>query len=158
MGTKLLFFSNHAPIGKAVRPDTKEKAILQQIRRTGGVAETVDVPIDIFVSTSKVQKSEEENVDKYRKPATGMWKYLVDNCNGGVTPDLSQCFYVGGLAGREKGPGQSKDHSDYDLKFAENVGIKFILDNEYFTEKGHGPTLGIKRVGGSLVKPEEGKE
>jgi bifunctional polynucleotide phosphatase/kinase len=145
-GYKIVIFSNHSPIGKAVRAETKEKAVLQQIKRTGGVAEAINVPINIFIATAKISKSEDEAADIYRKPATGMWDFLIENCNGGVKPEIGKCFYVGGLAGRQKSEvNKHADHSDYDLKFAENVGLKFILDNEYFREKGHGPALGIKK-------------
>jgi hypothetical protein len=31
-----------------------------------------------------------------------MWDYMVRQCNGGVAPDLANCFFVGDAAGRPK--------------------------------------------------------
>ena len=43
--------------------------------------------------------------------------------NDGVTPDLTQSFYVGDAAGRPAGPGKKKkDFSCGDYKFALNLG------------------------------------
>jgi len=56
--------------------------------------------------------------DLYRKPRTALWDKFV---NG----DISESFYCGDAAGF-KG-----DFSDTDLKFALNVGIKFIYRDEF---------------------------
>jgi len=58
--------------------------------------------------------------DFYRKPLTGMWNLLDDyNILKG------QSFYVGDAAGRKD------DHSDSDLNFAHNIGIKFTTPELY---------------------------
>jgi hypothetical protein len=31
---------------------------------------------------------------------TSMWEFMVNHMNGGIQPDLKQCFYVGDAAGR----------------------------------------------------------
>jgi len=85
-----------------------------------------------------------------------MWDFMVKSVNGGVTPQLDKCFFVGGLlsdlspvsvlldrecslgaAGRPEEDGRRADHSDYDILFAKNVGVQFILDETYFDPKGY---------------------
>jgi len=61
--------------------------------------------------------------DYYRKPLTGMWNLLEE-----FTVPIKNSFYVGDAAGRKS------DHSDSDLYFAHNIGIKFILP-EVFIDK-----------------------
>jgi len=115
-------------------PDVKERAILQQTGRTGGFIEFLKLPFQIFIATTKVPRHGELD-DPYRKPAPGMWNFMVENCNGGIKPKLEECFYVGGAAGRPKAPGRREDHADYDIKFAENIGIQFHSDDAYFDKK-----------------------
>lgn len=59
--------------------------------------------------------------DEYRKPNTGMWKVLSQMLK------IEAAFYCGDAAGR------TGDFSDSDLKFAENIGIKFYTPEEIFT-------------------------
>jgi len=150
-------FTNNAPIGRAVSPLVKQNAILQQIARTGGLAELIKVPLNMFVSTAPSDKQAKgAPSDPFRKPHPGMWDYLVQNCNGGIQPDKSESFYVGGAAGRKKGEDGKKydDHSDYDLKFAENIGIKFYPDDVYFDKKAKnsGPSLAMNKRRNSVIK------
>jgi len=67
--------------------------------------------------------------DYYRKPLTGMWDLLQD-----YSIPLKNTFYVGDAAGRKS------DHSDSDLNFAHNIGIKFILP-EVLIQKYEKPNL-----------------
>lgn len=60
--------------------------------------------------------------DQYRKPETGMWKELINN----IDVDIDKSFYVGDAGGRPQ------DFSDSDIKFAENIGLKFYLPEEIF--------------------------
>jgi len=69
----------------------------------------------IFISTKD---------DKYRKPNIGMWEYFVDNFDHNI--DFKSSFYVGDAAGRPQ------DHSDADIKFAEQIGLKFYVPEEIF--------------------------
>ena len=69
----------------------------------------------VFVSTKD---------DKYRKPDTAMWGYFIINLEYGINDKSS--FYVGDAAGRPQ------DHSDSDLKFAENIGLKFEVPEDIF--------------------------
>lgn len=63
----------------------------------------------------------------FRKPKTGMWDLLyIIFKDVGLIIDKDDTFYCGDAAGR---PG---DFSDSDIKFAENVGIKFILPEDLF--------------------------
>jgi bifunctional polynucleotide phosphatase/kinase len=58
--------------------------------------------------------------DFYRKPLTGMWT-LFDEYS--IPKDKS--YYVGDAAGRKN------DHSDSDLNFAHNIGIRFATPESY---------------------------
>jgi len=58
----------------------------------------------------------------YRKPLTGMWDLLNE-----YNIPKNKSFYVGDAAGRKN------DHSDSDLNFAHNIGIKFIIPELYIT-------------------------
>jgi len=132
-GYKLVVFCNQSFIGQAQDPEAKERAIVHQTARIGGMMELIQLPFQIFVATGRTaRRSELPIVDKFRKPAPGMWNFLIAHCNGGIPPEISSCFYVGGAAGRPRVPGRRADHSDYDIKFAENAGIKFITDEDYF--------------------------
>jgi len=64
--------------------------------------------------------------DNYRKPRTGMFKYLKNEL--GIKINKKESFYVGDMAGREN------DKYDTDLKFALNLKIKFMTPEEYFLD------------------------
>ncbi|KAI9336863.1 polynucleotide kinase 3 phosphatase-domain-containing protein [Zopfochytrium polystomum] len=99
------------------------------------VARQLQVPLLVFAAT--------EN-DGNRKPRVGMWEtFLRDHhrvSGGGAAPiDLAASFYVGDAAGRpavqppgSKKPTRKKDHSDGDLKFAQNVGVRHMLPEELY--------------------------
>jgi len=168
-GYKLVVFCNQSFIGQAQDPEAKERAIVHQTARMGGMIELIQLPFQIFVATARTaRRSELPILDKYRKPAPGMWNFLVAHCNGGIAPDISSCFYVGGAAGRPRIPGRRADHSDYDIKFAENAGLKYNTDEEYFglESKQKGPPAKPKTKEEELeeltlkevkVKAKEGK-
>ncbi len=74
--------------------------------------------------------------DFYRKPCTGMWNYMKEHLNNGVNGgkiSKSESLFVGDAAGR-KG-----DYSDSDLKFAINIGIKFMTPEEFFDDSNKFP-------------------
>ena len=77
------------------------------------------------------QKGPDKDPRNYRKPLDGMWSYAMRECNGGVAPDLAQCYYVGDAAGRPN------DHSDSDKGFAAAAGIDFFTPEEFFV-RGEG--------------------
>lgn len=67
------------------------------------------------------------NDDNYRKPKMGFWK-LID----GIKEDSFFCGDAGGLPKRVINKRSlNKDFSDTDLKFAVNVGIKFLHRDEF---------------------------
>jgi bifunctional polynucleotide phosphatase/kinase len=45
---------------------------------------------------------------------------------------MKESFYCGDAAGRKAGKDQKKDFSDTDKAFAANLGVKFIVPEEYF--------------------------
>jgi len=59
---------------------------------------------------------------------------MVENCNNGLQPDLSQSMYVGDAGGRVKGwkDGAKKDFSCSDRSFANNIGVTFKTPEEFF--------------------------
>ena len=61
------------------------------------------------------------NSDEYKKPNTKMWQVFVQ-----YFPNYVEAWFVGDAAGRPQ------DHSDFDLKFAQGVGIKFYTPEEIF--------------------------
>lgn len=83
------------------------------VYKLGEINKIFNNKIDILIAVCK---------DNYRKPDTGMWDYYVQNRN----VDYSKSFYVGDAAGR------TKDFSDSDKKFAENIGLTFYTPEEFF--------------------------
>ena len=78
-----------------------------------------DVPIRILAGLSKF--------DVYRKPNIGMFQVVEEVYrSNGFQIDLGKSVFVGDAAGRMAAQGKRKDHSDTDLKFALNVGLKFL--------------------------------
>ena len=119
-GNKVVFFTNQGVIGKGI---TDVKIVTKKI---GNIIDAVGIPIQVFISTG---------FDHYRKPSPEMWKYMADNCNGGISIDLSKSLFVGDAAGRPENwkPNVSrKDFSCGDRKFALNVGIQFYTPEEFF--------------------------
>ncbi|XP_071956123.1 uncharacterized protein [Antedon mediterranea] len=86
------------------------------------ITSDLDVPMFVLAATTK---------NKYRKPDTGMWDYYSCTLNQFKTIDKENAVYVGDAAGRPD------DFSDSDKKFAENVGIQFENNNQYFDMKRH---------------------
>lgn len=85
------------------------------------------IPCDAFLAIDD---------DVFRKPRIGIWKFFVQECNQGISPDLSSSFYVGDAAGRASIRGQRKrDFSDTDYKFSLNVGLPFFTPEQFFLEQ-----------------------
>ena len=84
-GYRIIIFTNQSGLHKG-KP-TKEGLM----KKMSAVAERIDLPLLFMIASSQ---------DIYRKPCTGMWDHFVQKENGGITPNLSQCFYVGDAAGR----------------------------------------------------------
>jgi DNA 3'-phosphatase len=104
----------------------------------------------------KVNKVTVEKGDQYRKPASGMWDFMVKNMNGQIAVEKDRSFYVGGAAGRPKEEARRADHDDYDIKFATNIGVKFILDEQFFDMSSKLP--GPKMLFSRRQRPSESDE
>lgn len=87
-------------------------------QRLTRVPSQVGLPFQVLCATSK---------DKYRKPNSGAWD-VVTAANGGLVPDMDDCFYVGDAAGR------ARDHSDSDKEFARAAGLRFYTETQYFKD------------------------
>jgi len=139
MGYSIVFVSNqkYAPTHKSHQ---NFKLKLPKVAKALG-----RIPFIVFAATTD---------DKHRKPNIGIWM-LVEKifAQQGVVPDKSQSFYVGDAAGRspkilsglkalyEARTGRKnshpteKDHNNTDLKWAENIGIKFYTPEAFFWEE-----------------------
>lgn len=115
MNYRLVIMSNQAAIGKATK--TKEKTIAEKVGRFEGFVRKVGLPFLILVATADTKVA-----DKFRKPAPGMW----NSASGRLGADAAESFFVGDAAGR---PG---DHSDSDLGFAKNAGLRFFTEDTFF--------------------------
>lgn len=118
-GFRIVIFSNQAPIGKGrVKIEDFKKKFESIVLK-------LNIPVQAYFATGK---------GFYRKPATGMWKYLNEQKNDGLEIDMDQSFYCGDAAGRVAGwaPGKKKDHSMADKLMAENLSLKFYTPEQYF--------------------------
>ncbi|KAM6550332.1 hypothetical protein CsatB_000140 [Cannabis sativa] len=122
-GYKLVIFTNESNIERW--KNKRQVAVDSKIGRLNKFIETVKVPIQVFIACG-VSKSDGQADDPFRKPKPGMWRLLENHFNSGISIDMDRSFYVGDAAGREN------DHSDADIKFAEAVGLKFHVPEEYF--------------------------
>lgn len=120
---KIVIITNQKGVGKDADLTINWKKKIENIHKC------LDIDLIILVSLKD---------DMYRKPRTCLWtKYINGNPN--------KSFYCGDAAGLPKriinNVTIKKDFSDTDLKFALNLGIKFIhrdefiFDIEYKTDK-----------------------
>lgn len=113
-GFSIVIFSNQSSF------NTDKKEII--ISRLEQFLNLMELPIHVYISTES---------DYCRKPNTGMWDYFVND----KKINLSESFYVGDAAGRNKNPRtRKKDFSCGDRMFAANIGIKFETPEKYFLE------------------------
>ncbi|KAM6932659.1 bifunctional polynucleotide phosphatase/kinase [Lycodopsis pacificus] len=119
-GYKVVFFTNQMGIARGkLKPEVFKSKVED-------ILAALQLPVQVFVSTSP---------GLYRKPVMGMWNYLCEKANDGVTVDKTQTFYVGDAAGRPENwaPGRKKkDFSCSDRLFALNIGLQFHTPEEYF--------------------------
>lgn len=123
---KIVFFTNQSGVGK-------DSAKIKNFKmKMENVIKKIALPIQVFVALGK---------SKYRKPITGMWEILKLQKNNNIDIDLTESFYVGDAAGREKNWAlkKPKDHSNADRLFALNIGIKFYTPEEYFLNSKTAP-------------------
>ncbi|XP_066567814.1 bifunctional polynucleotide phosphatase/kinase isoform X1 [Amia ocellicauda] len=119
-GYKVVFFTNQMGIARGkLKPEVfkaKVEAILAHL----------GLPVQVFVATGS---------GIFRKPVLGMWDYLCEKANDGVTVDKNQSFYVGDAAGRPANwapDRKKKDFSCGDRLFALNIGLQFHTPEEFF--------------------------
>uniref|UniRef100_A0A672IUM8 PNK FHA domain-containing protein n=1 Tax=Salarias fasciatus TaxID=181472 RepID=A0A672IUM8_SALFA len=117
---QVVFFTNQMGIAKGkLRPEVFKSKVED-------ILSTLQLPVQVFVATGP---------GIYRKPVMGMWNYLCEKANDGVTVDKTQSLYVGDAAGRPENwaPGKKKkDFSCSDRLFALNIGLQFHTPEEYF--------------------------
>ncbi|XP_058100325.1 polynucleotide 3'-phosphatase ZDP isoform X2 [Magnolia sinica] len=122
-GYKLVIFTNESNIERW--KNKRQQAVDSKIGRLNNFIKCVKVPIQVFIACG-LGKTKGQGDDPFRKPKPGMWRIMEQNFNSGIAIDMDQSFYVGDAAGRVN------DHSDADIKFAQAVGLKFHLPEEYF--------------------------
>ncbi|KAL4580432.1 hypothetical protein LXL04_016624 [Taraxacum kok-saghyz] len=122
-GFKLVIFTNEANIERW--KNKRQVAVDSKIGRLNSFIKLANVPIQVFIACG-VSKGQER--DPFRKPKTGMWRIMEQHFNSGIPIDMDKSFYVGDAAGRKD------DHSDADKKFAEAIGLKFYVPEEYFDQ------------------------
>ncbi|KAK6157322.1 hypothetical protein DH2020_011570 [Rehmannia glutinosa] len=120
-GYKLVIFTNESNIERW--KNKRQAAVDSKIGRLENFIKLVKVPIQVFIACGLSSGKPE---DPFRKPKPGMWKIMEKEFNSGLSIDMDRSFYVGDAAGR------ANDHSDADKKFAQAIGIKFYLPEEYF--------------------------
>ncbi|RZC72739.1 hypothetical protein C5167_048216 [Papaver somniferum] len=121
-GYKLVIFTNESNIERW--KNKRQVAIDSKIGRLKKFIDCVKVPIQVFIACGF--DSAGKGKDLFRKPNTGMWRLMEQQFNSGIPIDMDQSFYVGDAAGRKD------DHSDADIKFAEAIGLKFHLPEDFF--------------------------
>ncbi|KAL5564549.1 hypothetical protein UlMin_027713 [Ulmus minor] len=121
-GYKLVIFTNESNIERW--KNKRQVAVDSKIGRLNNFIETVKVPIQVFIACGLSNSYGVE--DPFRKPKNGMWYLMERHFNSGISIDMDRSFYVGDAAGRVG------DHSDADIKFAQGIGLKFHVPEEYF--------------------------
>ncbi|KAI3901350.1 hypothetical protein MKW92_024665 [Papaver armeniacum] len=121
-GYKLVIFTNESNIDRW--KNKRQVAIDSKIGRLQKFIDCVKVPIQVFIACGIENGGKGE--DPFRKPKPGMWRVMEQQFNSGIRIDMDQSFYVGDAAGRKK------DHSDADIKFAEAIGLKFYVPEDFF--------------------------
>ncbi|KAM7399676.1 hypothetical protein PAMP_018924 [Pampus punctatissimus] len=119
-GYKVVFFTNQMGIARGkLRPEVFKSKVED-------ILTTLQLPVQVFVAAGP---------GIYRKPVMGMWNYLCEKANDGVSVNKTQSLYVGDAAGRPENwaPGKKKkDFSCSDRLFALNIGLQFHTPEEYF--------------------------
>ncbi|KAL2326807.1 hypothetical protein Fmac_020234 [Flemingia macrophylla] len=123
-GYKLVIFTNESNIERWKKK--RQTAVDSKIGRLNNFIQKVKVPVQVFIACGLGKSGQAQEDDPFRKPKPGMWRLMEQHFNSGIAIDIDQSFYVGDAAGRES------DHSDADIKFAQAIGLKFYVPEEYF--------------------------
>ncbi|CAN6440691.1 unnamed protein product [Victoria cruziana] len=122
-GYKLVIFTNESNIERWKKG--RQKAIDSKIGRLNSFIKLVKVPIQVFIACGM-----QKNNDMFRKPKPGMWRLMEQKFNSGIEIDKELSFYIGDAAGR------ANDHSDADIGFANAIGLKFFVPEDFFLQEG----------------------
>ncbi|KAK8527497.1 hypothetical protein V6N13_085326 [Hibiscus sabdariffa] len=123
-GFKLVIFTNESNIDRW--KNKRQVAVDSKIGRLNNFIKQVKVPMQAFIACG-IGSSGGKADDPFRKPNPGMWHIMEKQFNSGIPIDMDQSFYVGDAAGRPN------DHSDADIKFAQAIGLKFYVPEDYFS-------------------------
>ncbi|KAF9618460.1 hypothetical protein IFM89_001183 [Coptis chinensis] len=114
-GYKVVIFTNESNID---RWKNKRKVVIDsKVGRLNNFIKRVGVPVQVFIACGYGGED--------RRPKTGMWRLMEKHLNSGNEIDMDESFYV-------EGAGRVGDHSDADIKFAEAIGLKFYVPEDYF--------------------------
>lgn len=118
-GYRIVIFTNQAGIEKKKQKQADIQGKIEDLESSLGI------PITAFCACAN---------DHYRKPTPAMWDLLEREYNGSIAVDRKASFYCGDAAGRPKGwePNAKRDFSSGDRSFAMNVGVPFLLPEEFF--------------------------
>ncbi|KAK9103785.1 hypothetical protein Sjap_021039 [Stephania japonica] len=122
-GYKLVVFTNESNIERWKKK--RQVAVDSKVGRLKNFIKHVNIPIQVFIACG-LGKSDGQTQDPFRKPKPGMWRIMEQQFNSCIAIDMDQSFYVGDAAGRDK------DHSDADIKFAQAIGLKFYVPEDFF--------------------------
>ncbi|XP_078368438.1 bifunctional polynucleotide phosphatase/kinase-like [Oculina patagonica] len=125
-GYKIVVFTNQLTLNLNMQNKEDFKT------KTESIADHLDVPVQVLIAPGE---------NEYRKPVSGMWKYLLEKANDGIAVELKDSFYVGDAAGRVANwaPGKNMDFSCSDRTFAVNIGIDFFTPEEFFLNQKPAP-------------------
>lgn len=90
---------------KALQKDSPSLTNLKN--QVTAIVQQLDFPVHFYAATGQ---------DRYRKPRAGMWDEVLNDYDlqPEGTVDLTNSFYVGDAAGREKTDKRRKDHASSD--------------------------------------------
>jgi bifunctional polynucleotide phosphatase/kinase len=112
-------------IDRLIKEEPRRNGVLKKTGRLDGFMTEVGVPCLALIAFAK---------DAYRKPEVGAWTYV--GAHHGREPDKAASFFVGDAAGRVR---PKRDHSDSDLIFAQNVGVRFFTETAFFVDRERMP-------------------
>ncbi|OAP60962.1 polynucleotide kinase 3'-phosphatase [Fonsecaea erecta] len=129
-GYLIVILSNQSAI--SLKDNSKSKTLKKDMAsltnfksQATSILRQLDLPISIYAATAQ---------DRYRKPRLGMWEEMLEDydlqAEGAV--DMTNSFYVGDAAGRDKTDKRRKDHATSDRDLAANIGIQFHTPEEFF--------------------------